>query len=129
MTVRSSSLAVLILLAFRGLAQQTIFEVASVKPSQPDARGSTFQFTPGGGVTVKNADLRGILEMAYDVRDFQISGGPGWLDSERYDIFAKSASGDPRAGTKLAEVNVADVAAGSSSGIQAGCGQMRNNSD
>jgi bla regulator protein BlaR1 len=69
------------------------FEVASVKPSAPsDLRGSTFQFTPDGGLRVTNGTLKGIIETAYDVRQFQISGGPGWLNTERYDILAKSAS-------------------------------------
>jgi len=30
------------------------------------------------------------LATAYQVRDFQISGVPGWIDSERYDIEAKA---------------------------------------
>jgi bla regulator protein blaR1 len=69
------------------------FEVTSVKPVRPgDARGSTFQFTPGGGLKVTNGTLKGIIEMAYDVRDFQISGGPGWLSSQPWDISASSAS-------------------------------------
>jgi uncharacterized protein (TIGR03435 family) len=71
------------------------FEVASVKPGRPgDARGSTFQFTPGGGLKVTNGTLKGIIETAYDVRDFQIAGGPGWLSSQPWDISARSASDD-----------------------------------
>ncbi len=30
--------------------------------------------------------------MAYNLQDFQISGGPGWIKSERYDIEAKAES-------------------------------------
>jgi bla regulator protein blaR1 len=67
------------------------FEAASVKPSGPnDLRGATFQFTAGGGITVTNGDLKGLIEMAYEVRDFQISGGPGWVNSERYGITANA---------------------------------------
>jgi uncharacterized protein (TIGR03435 family) len=79
----------------QSLPSSPTFEVASVKPGRPgDARGSTFQFTPGGGLKVTNGTLKGIIETAYDVRDFQISGGPGWLTSQRYDISAGAASGD-----------------------------------
>jgi uncharacterized protein (TIGR03435 family) len=39
---------------------------------------------------VTNATLRILLTLAFDVRDFQISGGPGWIGSERYDINAKA---------------------------------------
>jgi uncharacterized protein (TIGR03435 family) len=28
--------------------------------------------------------------MAYDVREFQVSGGPGWINTDRYDIMAKA---------------------------------------
>jgi uncharacterized protein (TIGR03435 family) len=68
------------------------FEAASIKPAKPgDDRGPTFNFTPGGGLTVTNGTLKGLIEAAYDMRDFQISGGPAWLDSARYDLIAKSA--------------------------------------
>ena len=65
------------------------FEVASIKPA-PDARGTMIRIMPGGGLTVTNATLKLLLTLAYDVRDFQISGGPGWVGSERYDINAKA---------------------------------------
>lgn len=66
------------------------FEVASIKPSAPDARGIMFQSLPGGGVRVTGFTLKMLLAMAYDVRDFQIAGGPGWINTDRYDILAKS---------------------------------------
>jgi uncharacterized protein (TIGR03435 family) len=85
------------LASFCGFGQENAppaFDAASIKPSQPgDIRGSTFQFvTLGGGLEVANATLKSIIETAYDVRDFQISGGPAWLDSERYYISARSHS-------------------------------------
>ena len=71
-----------------------VFDAASIKPSNPDSvGGSTFSFTSGGGFAATNATLKGLIESAYDVRDFQISGGPGWLDSDRYDLTAKSSPG------------------------------------
>jgi uncharacterized protein (TIGR03435 family) len=78
------------------------FEAASVKPSKPgDLGGSTFQFTTGGGLKIINGTLRGIIESAYSMRDFQILDGPGWLNSERYDILAKAANGGSIAETRL----------------------------
>jgi bla regulator protein BlaR1 len=65
------------------------FEVASVKPTNPNRVGSTFNFAPGE-VQIGGGTLRRIMEMAYDLRTFQILGGPGWLDSDRYDISAKN---------------------------------------
>jgi len=65
------------------------FEVASVKPSDPSAQGSQMGLSPGGLFTATNVTLKVLIQQAWDVRDFQISGGPGWLDTERYDITAK----------------------------------------
>ncbi len=31
-----------------------------------------------------------MITFAYDVRDFQVSGGPGWVGTERFDVRAKS---------------------------------------
>jgi uncharacterized protein (TIGR03435 family) len=73
------------------------FEVATIKPAAPDARGSFIRIMPGGALQVTNMPLRMLLTFAYDVRDFQVSGGPGWVGSERYDINAKS---EPSAGAQ-----------------------------
>lgn len=65
------------------------FEVASIKPSDPAASGMQIRMSPGNLFTAKNATVKVLIQQAYEVRDFQISGGPGWLDTERYDITAK----------------------------------------
>ncbi len=78
--------------------------MASVKPSSPDAQGQSYTFTPGGGLNIRNGTLKGIVEMAYEVRDFQISGGPGWIESDRYNIDAKSTYGDQPAAMSLERI-------------------------
>jgi uncharacterized protein (TIGR03435 family) len=70
------------------------FEVASVKPASPDAQGTSITLIPAGGLKVTNGSLKQLITFAYNVRDFQISGGPGWLGSERYDVLAKAPSSD-----------------------------------
>jgi len=71
-------------------AAQSGFDVASIKPSDPAAGGNMqIGVLPGGVFTATNATLKALMQQAYDVRDFQITGGPGWLDTERYDIVAK----------------------------------------
>jgi uncharacterized protein (TIGR03435 family) len=72
-----------------GTALCQSFEVASVKPSDPGARGSQMGLSPGGLFTAKNITVKILIQQAWDVRDFQISGGPDWLDTERYDIAAR----------------------------------------
>lgn len=63
------------------------FEEASVKPASGDGRTST-AWSPRE-ISVKNSSLRSMIQMAYQVRDFQIKGGPRWIDSDRYDLIAK----------------------------------------
>jgi uncharacterized protein (TIGR03435 family) len=65
------------------------FEVASIKPSATDDRRVMIQIQPGGGLRTSGTSLKMLLTFAYDVRDFQISGGPGWINSDRYEIVAK----------------------------------------
>jgi uncharacterized protein (TIGR03435 family) len=64
------------------------FDVASVKPSDPAARGIQMSNSPGM-FNAKNCTVKALIVLGYDLRDFQLSGGPGWLDSDRFDIAAK----------------------------------------
>jgi uncharacterized protein (TIGR03435 family) len=43
---------------------------------------------PGGRVSTTGATLGDLLEVAYHLESFQITGGPTWLNSARYDISA-----------------------------------------
>jgi uncharacterized protein (TIGR03435 family) len=69
------------------------FEVASIKPSAPIANGMMMVrmgTSPGGRWTASGVTVSMLIQQAYDIRDYQISGGPGWLTTERYDIVAKA---------------------------------------
>lgn len=76
------------------------FEVASIKPSALPGRGPIRfgpQGGPGGGdpgrVTYTFSTIRDLMVNAYGVKRYQISGGPNWLNSERFDIVAKVPAG------------------------------------
>lgn len=69
------------------------FEVASVKPGDPDARGLRIMITPGGGLNIENTVLRAIITLAYDIQNYQLGPVPGWVDSERFTIVAKGPAG------------------------------------
>jgi uncharacterized protein (TIGR03435 family) len=47
---------------------------------------------------MKNQTLKNLIKIAHQVKDDQISGGPRWIDSDRYDIDAKAptAAKDPQ---------------------------------
>ena len=66
------------------------FDVASVKPNISRDMRVSVQAMPGGRFTATNAPLRTLVREAYALQGFQLSGGPGWLDSDRFDIVAKS---------------------------------------
>jgi uncharacterized protein (TIGR03435 family) len=70
------------------------FDVASVKPNKTGGMGVRIMFQPGGRFTADNITLKFLIRLAYDVQDFQISGGPPWINSDRYNIEAK-ADGPP----------------------------------
>lgn len=65
------------------------FDVASVKVNRSSQRSGIE--TEPGKVTIRNVSLKLIIQAAYSVKGYQISG-PGWLESERYDIIAKASS-------------------------------------
>ena len=68
------------------------FEVASIKPRT----GERAFGGPSAPDRFVNADttLRGLIRFAYDVQDFQIDGGPDWVDEARFDVSA-TAAGQP----------------------------------
>jgi uncharacterized protein (TIGR03435 family) len=69
------------------------FEVASVKPSVgcPPACGLIRSTVGSQGYHVEGAFLKTIMTVAYGVTDRQISGGPSWMTTDRFDIEAKAA--------------------------------------
>jgi len=69
-------------------AQAPHFEVASIKPSDPNAKGSSI-WSDHGALNATNQTIRTLITIAYRIRDFQLTGGPAWVSSDRYDILAK----------------------------------------
>jgi uncharacterized protein (TIGR03435 family) len=69
------------------------FEVASVKLNQLDTRGF-IGAVPGGkgfrGFKATSARLKILVMLAYNLPDSQITGGPGWVESDGFDIDAKA---------------------------------------
>ncbi len=49
------------------------------------------QFTaPGGRFRANATTLKFLMEWAYDIQPSQHSGGPSWMDTDRYDVVAKA---------------------------------------
>jgi uncharacterized protein (TIGR03435 family) len=68
------------------------FEVASVKVVKSVTGKSGIHTSPGGRFNADNVTLRQLIRFAYQVQDAQLSGGPKWLDDDRFDIVAKAES-------------------------------------
>jgi uncharacterized protein (TIGR03435 family) len=67
------------------------FEVATIKPNKSGSRGVMISPRPGGRFVARNSSLESLIAFAYQIGNFQFSGAPDWLDSERYDIEAKAS--------------------------------------
>jgi uncharacterized protein (TIGR03435 family) len=90
-----------LMIAAWGQSAAPAFEVATIKPSADLMVWSGF-LLPGGGRLVGDGNLclrcfeashvtvKAMVAFAYDVRDFYISGGPGWAGGDRFDIVART---------------------------------------
>jgi bla regulator protein blaR1 len=69
------------------------YDVASIKRFTPGGPPNLNGFHPivetPDGLVVRTATVKMLILRAYGVDAYQISGGPDWLNSERYDIDAK----------------------------------------
>lgn len=102
MTKRAGSSAVtiwlfaLMLSCVPGLAQtraatdkSRAFDVASIKPDLSGGGGFGMG-TSHGRLTATNVSVRELILKGFHLKEFQVSGGPAWLGTERYDIDART---------------------------------------
>jgi bla regulator protein BlaR1 len=78
------------------LQSQPAFEVASIKRNTSgDTLRAPSLILPGGRFTATNNTVRALILNAYGISGspYLLSGGPGWIDSERYDVDAKAEAG------------------------------------
>src|SRR5262245_32306868 len=82
------------------------FDVASVKPQQQTIAEAVqanqgnlnavfesvgIRTLPGGRLTARFVTLRALILRAYDIKDYQLEGGPAWVGSANFEINAKAA--------------------------------------
>ncbi|MGA7239680.1 MAG: TIGR03435 family protein [Bryobacteraceae bacterium] len=87
--MRSAIVALLLispLLHAQTAEQKPTFAVASIK-LDPKADGADSE--PGPGLLRAQMTLARFIATAYDVKPYQVTGGPNWIDAEHYDILAK----------------------------------------
>jgi len=74
-------------------SERRAFEAASIRPHP--ANGGPIRVLKGvdaGGIQYRSVTLLDCIIAAYGLPRYQISGGPSWLGSDRYDITATSAA-------------------------------------
>jgi uncharacterized protein (TIGR03435 family) len=84
------------------------FEVASVKPNTSGDNRIAIMGSPGGRLTVTGASFRMLVTYAFRVRDFQVSGGPNWMTTDRWDVEARAEEGSVPPPTGPPDPNVPD---------------------
>jgi uncharacterized protein (TIGR03435 family) len=63
-------------------------EVATVKPSPPGGQGRLYTVR-GLQVMAINVTLLNVITFAYDLHERQVSGGPAWMSTDRFEISIK----------------------------------------
>src|SRR6204780_2687569 len=99
MSERLRSAVAFVVVACGAFAQSTAnrpgfiqFEVASIKPTPPGAGGRWIRMQSTHEFAANNHALKTLVAASYNLNPTAISGGPAWVDSDRYDIVAKAPS-------------------------------------
>ena len=65
------------------------FEVASIKSDRSGGGWMNFDHPPfSSHWSASNVTIKWLIEMAYQMKDYQISGQPAWANTKRYDVDA-----------------------------------------
>jgi len=82
-------------MAFCGQTQQIpsatspSFEVATIKLNTAANAMSLVWFGDLNKVTETNVTVASLIKFSYNLKDGELIGGPGWINSDRYDVSAK----------------------------------------
>src|SRR5918994_7718629 len=78
------------------------FEVLSIKPrTEPAALTGPQGARPGGVFEMVNVPVVRLILFAYDLLDYQVVEGPGWVRTERFDVSARAGSAVPVADIRV----------------------------
>jgi uncharacterized protein (TIGR03435 family) len=82
-------------------APRLSFEVATVKPNRASDNKRMMMISPGK-LSAVGMPLKELIRFAYDIKsDAQLTGGPSWINSDRFDIEAKEDEAHAQASSKL----------------------------
>jgi uncharacterized protein (TIGR03435 family) len=77
-----------------------------LRPSDPfmSARADSYMsggLLPAGRYELHRANLANLIQSAYGIQDYELVGGPTWLDTEHYEVIAKTSPKTTPADLKL----------------------------
>ena len=85
------SLALIALLSASAFCQSSKLDSVEISTPQPGDQITTYGILPNGHVYFRNTTLRTIIAAAYDLDVSRVTGGPTWLDSDRFNIEARTS--------------------------------------
>ena len=83
---------------------KTRFEVVAIKPVDNANSSMTILMTPGG--LESSVPVGVLLRQALQKPDYQMTGAPAWVNTERYSIRAKPPAGTPPAAMSVMILNL-----------------------
>ena len=93
MAIRIARSLIGVIAAAAAIAQvqsPTEFEVVSIRPNTANDRIVTINVGPGGRFAARGYTLVLLMQRAYGLMDWNVSGGPGWIRADRYDVAANA---------------------------------------
>lgn len=97
------SITALLFATMPGFAQhaERTFEISSVRENLSRLDRDSGVNLSGSRISATNLSLRTLILQAYGVLDFQVTGGPNWLSTARFDLQATTENAEPIAPADL----------------------------
>jgi uncharacterized protein (TIGR03435 family) len=89
-------------------ALPTEFEVADIKPADPNPQMIMYRIQPGGRVNIQGMTLKDMIQDAWDLPPARIVGGPKSIETDRWDIVAKAPTFGPGPATGISRFESMD---------------------
>ncbi len=83
------------LLTAQAPAQKPQFEVASIKPNAQSGLSHSSINIAGNRYTATGTTVQRLIMEAYNLRTWQVTGGPSWINKDQWDIEAVADDGVP----------------------------------
>ena len=90
-------MSLLVLLSFvQTPGKRPEFDVVDIKLNASGSPDGVGEILPSGQFRASDIPVRELIKFAFNIRNEALVGSPGWVDTERYDVFGKA----PAAGTE-----------------------------